>query len=85
MTFNEDSFPARKDIVGPKTQTPEVFELVDSDSEDSDKELFGIPLPLPVNMEDDDSTEPAEPVGGDQAQPCPDPVPPPNPPYSCPR
>ena len=85
VTFDEDSFPARKDLVGPKTRTPEVFEPVDSDSEDSDEEPFDIPLPLPVHMEDDDSEVPAKPVGDEQAEQRPDPVPPPNPPYSRPR
>ena len=88
VTFDEESFPACKDLVNPRTRAPEIFEPVDSDSEDDDEEQFDLPLPLPVDMDIDSDNEeikqePAKPVG--DAPPKPDPVPVPQPAYSRPK
>ena len=88
VTFDEESFPARKDLVNPRTRAPEIFEPVDSDSEDDDEEQFDLPLPLPVDTDIDSDNEeikqePAKPVG--DAPPKPDPVPVPQPAYSRPK
>ena len=88
VTFDEESFPARKDLVNPRTRAPEIFEPVDSDSEDDDEEQFDLPLPLPIDTDIDSDNEeikqePAKPVG--DAPPKPDPVPVPQPAYSRPK
>ena len=88
VTFDEETFPARKDLVNPRTRAPEIFEPVDSDSEDDDEEQFDLPLPLPVDTDIDSDNEeikqePAKPVG--DAPPKPDPVPVPQPAYSHPK
>ena len=91
VTFDEDSFPARKDLANPKTLGPPLFDPVDSDSEDDDEEQIEIPLPLPVESEDvyEDIDEP-EPVGEPERElpePAerPQPVQPPQPVYTRPR
>ena len=38
VTFDEDSFPAHKNLANPKTLGLPLFDPVDSDSEDDDEE-----------------------------------------------
>lgn len=89
VTFDEDSFPARRDLANPKTLGPPLFDPVDSDSEDDDKEQINIPLPLLVESDDVQDIDEPEPVGEPDRQlpepvQRPDPVPPPQPEYSRP-
>ena len=85
VTFNEESFPARKDL-GNNPKSPDMPSDDTSDSDSEDFDLSDIPVPIPP-LNEPEHQEPEvdpEPVG-DNNPPPPEPVPPPQPQYQRPR
>lgn len=84
VTFDEESFPARKDLGDPKTPGTPLFDPVDSDSEDDDEQPISLPdLPTVPPSREEPVGEPQNPPEepNDPPQAAQPPVPPPQPEY----